>query len=307
MLLSPFTDLTISRESYATRAAVDPWNQKATLELVARAYLKGASPREPHASPLFADLRGLPPLLVQVGDREVVLDDSRDLATAARAAGVDVTLEVHERMIHVFQQFAADVPEAAKAIATIGTFPRPSLEPSTMSDARSDHKNSPIGILGYGGYLPRMRLERSAVGQANAWFAPGFASKKGTRSFANWDEDSITMAVARRARLPRPGRGPQPHLKGVTLASSRLPFAERMNSGIVAEALTLDDDLETLDLTGSQRAALAGLAQALAKASSPSASGEILVLAADDRQTRPASAAELEVGDGGRRDARGPR
>ncbi len=166
-----------------------------------------------------------------------------------------------------------------------------------MSDARSDTKNGPIGILGYGGYLPRMRLERSAVAQANAWFAPNFAGKKGTRTFANWDEDSITMAVAAARDCLGAGED-RSRIKGVTLASSTLPFAERMNSGIVAEALTLDDDLETLDLTGSQRSALAGLAQALSKASSPSATGEILVLAADDRQTRPASAAELEVGDG---------
>jgi monoterpene epsilon-lactone hydrolase len=122
VLLSAFTDLTTSRESYSTRAAVDPWHEKLNLEIVARAYLRGANARDPQASPLFADLRGLPPLLVQVGDHEVVLDDSRDLATAARAAGVEVTLEVYERMIHVFQQFAADVPEAEKAVATIGTF-----------------------------------------------------------------------------------------------------------------------------------------------------------------------------------------
>ena len=162
-----------------------------------------------------------------------------------------------------------------------------------MSDARTT-----IGITGYGGYLPRMRLERSAVGAANAWFAPAFASATktaGTRSFANWDEDSITMAVAAARDCLGPGED-RTRIKGVTLASSTLPFAERMNSGIVAAALTLEDDLETLDLTGSQRAALAGLAQALAKASATP--GEILVLAADDRQTRPASAAELEVGDG---------
>ena len=124
VLLSALTDLTVSRGSYESRAAVDPLEKKASIELIARAYLKGsgAEPRDPRASPLFADLRHLPPLLVQVGDREIVLDDSLDLAAAAKAVGVDVTLEVHERMIHVFQQFAADVPEAAQAIATIGTF-----------------------------------------------------------------------------------------------------------------------------------------------------------------------------------------
>ena len=125
VLLSAFTDLTVSRPSYESRADVDPMDKKASIQLVARAYLKGAgddAARDPRASPIFADLHGLPPLLVQVGDREIVLDDSLDFAAAARAAGVDVTLEVHERMIHVFQQFAADVPEAAQAVATIGTF-----------------------------------------------------------------------------------------------------------------------------------------------------------------------------------------
>ena len=122
VLLSPFTDLTVSRPSYESRAGLDPCHVKTNLEIVARAYLKGADARDPRASPIFANLHGLPPLLVQVGDLEVVLDDSRDFAAAASAAGVSVTLEVHERMIHVFQQFAADVPEAAQAIATIGTF-----------------------------------------------------------------------------------------------------------------------------------------------------------------------------------------
>jgi monoterpene epsilon-lactone hydrolase len=124
VLLSAFTDLTVSRGSYESRAAVDPMDKKASIEIVARAYLKGsgADPRDPRASPIYADLHGLPPLLVQVGDREIVLDDSLDFAAAARAARVDVTLIVHQRMVHVFQQFAADVPEAAAAIATIGTF-----------------------------------------------------------------------------------------------------------------------------------------------------------------------------------------
>ena len=177
-----------------------------------------------------------------------------------------------------------------------------------MSDTKSSAATTPattpantpatiVGIVGYGGYLPRMRLERSAVTQANAWFAPSLASRKGTRAFANWDEDAITMAVAA-ARDCLGTSEDRSRIAGVTLASSTLPFVERMNSGIVAEALTLEDDLETLDVTGSQRAALAALTQACARARSASGGGEILVLAADARQTRPASAAELEVGDG---------
>ncbi len=151
-----------------------------------------------------------------------------------------------------------------------------------------------IGIIGYGGYIPRLRLSRAAVVAANAWFAPQFAAKAaGARAMANWDEDSITMAVA----AARDCLGPaddRTHVRGIMLASSTLPFAERQNAGIVAEALTLDEDIETLDITGSQRAGLAGISQALAKA----AQGNVLVVAADARKTRAASAAELDFGDG---------
>jgi len=150
------------------------------------------------------------------------------------------------------------------------------------------------GITGYGGYIPRLRLSRQAVVAANAWFAPQFAGKaNGTRAMANWDEDSITMAVA----AARDCLGPaddRTHVRSIMLASSTLPFAERQNAGIAAEALTLDEDIETLDITGSQRAGLAAISQALAKAPQ----GNVLVLAADARKTRAASAPELDYGDG---------
>jgi 3-hydroxy-3-methylglutaryl CoA synthase len=151
-----------------------------------------------------------------------------------------------------------------------------------------------IGIVGYGGYIPRLRLSRQAVVHANAWFAPQFAAKaKGARAMANWDEDSITMAVAA-ARDCLGADDDRSHVRGVTLASSTLPFAERQNAGIVAEALTLDEEIETLDISGSQRAGLAAVSQALAKVGQ----GNVLVLAADARKTRAASAAELDYGDG---------
>ncbi|MNY64036.1 Monoterpene epsilon-lactone hydrolase [compost metagenome] len=81
-------------------------------------------PRHPWVSPLFAELHGLPPLLIQVGDRETVLSDSVDFAAKAKAAGVDVRLEVWDQMIHVFQQFPEDLPEAREALASIGRFVR---------------------------------------------------------------------------------------------------------------------------------------------------------------------------------------
>ena len=88
------------------------------------AYLAGANPRTPLANPLFADLAGLPPLLIQVGDHEVLLDDSTRLAQRARAAGVDVKLKIWPEMIHRWHSYAAVLPEGQQAIDAIGTFLR---------------------------------------------------------------------------------------------------------------------------------------------------------------------------------------
>jgi 3-hydroxy-3-methylglutaryl CoA synthase len=151
-----------------------------------------------------------------------------------------------------------------------------------------------IGITGYGGYVPRLRLARQAVAQANAWYAPQFARRQGTRAMANWDEDSITMAVAaaRDCLGPREDRR---HVRSLFLASDTLPFAERLNAGVVAGALTLSDDVEAIDLGGSQRAALSAVVQAVARVQA--GAGDALVLAADNRKTRAGSQQELEYGD----------
>ena len=93
-----------------------------------------------------------------------------------------------------------------------------------------------IGITGFGGYVPRLRLSRQAVAQANAWYVPQFAARKGTRSMANWDEDSITMAVAAARDCLGPGDNRQ-HVRSVLLASGTLPFTERLNAGVVACSL----------------------------------------------------------------------
>lgn len=123
VLLSAWTDLTAEGESYVSRAAVDPLHQRALILATARAYLgPEGDDRDPRASPLFGALQGLPPLLLQVGDRETVLNDSTRFADKARAAGVAVQLEVYPDMIHVFQQFADLLPEARFAIASIGDF-----------------------------------------------------------------------------------------------------------------------------------------------------------------------------------------
>jgi len=153
-----------------------------------------------------------------------------------------------------------------------------------------------IGITAYGGYVPRLRLSRQAAAQANAWYAPQFAGRKGTRAFAHWDEDSITMAVA----AARDCLGPatlkdRSGVRTVLLASNTLPFNERLNAGVVAGALALDQGTEAIDLGGSQRAALSAVAQAVARVQA--GGGDTLVLAADTRRTRAASAQELEYGD----------
>ena len=90
----------------------------------AQAYLGGADPRTPLAAPLYADLKGLPPLLIHVGTAETLLDDSTRLAERAKAAGVDVTLEPWDDMIHVWQFMASMLPEGQQAIDRIGGFVR---------------------------------------------------------------------------------------------------------------------------------------------------------------------------------------
>lgn len=126
--MSAWTDLSASRASYDTHAALDPIHQRPMIVAVARNYLgTDADPRDSCVSPLFADLAGLPPLLMQVGGRETVLDDTRDFARKAEQSGCAVTLEVWNDMIHVFQQFPEDLLEARSALASLGAFLRRSL------------------------------------------------------------------------------------------------------------------------------------------------------------------------------------
>ena len=123
VLMSPWTDLAATGTSYVSRAEADPIHQRPMILALAKNYLGGqGDPCDPLVSPLYADLAGLPPLLIQVGDRETVLDDSVMFADLARAAGVDVHLEVWDGMIHVFQMFGAELPEAHRAIASIAGF-----------------------------------------------------------------------------------------------------------------------------------------------------------------------------------------
>ncbi|MDX2034192.1 MAG: alpha/beta hydrolase [Blastocatellia bacterium] len=120
--LSPWVDLTNEADSYETRAAFDPILTHARLSEMAAAYLQGQSPRAPLASPLFADLAGLPPLLIHVGTDELLLDDALHLDARARAAGVETQLDVWDEMIHVWHYFHPLLTEGRDALARIGDF-----------------------------------------------------------------------------------------------------------------------------------------------------------------------------------------
>jgi len=120
--ISAYTDLAHTGESIQTQAVVDPVALPAWLPTYAENYLCGADPRNPLASPLYADPAGLPPLLIQVGDAEIIRDDSTRFAEKARTAGVNVTLEVWPEMFHVWHIRKPEFPEASQAVERIGRF-----------------------------------------------------------------------------------------------------------------------------------------------------------------------------------------
>ncbi|HVN63094.1 MAG TPA: alpha/beta hydrolase, partial [Candidatus Binataceae bacterium] len=122
--LSPWVDLEGVGETMTSNDATDPMVHKEPLVDMAKLYLGGKDPRTPLAAPLYADLAGLPPMLIQVGGAETLLDDSRRIAERARKAGVNVTLEPWDDMIHVWQMFAPILDEGQKAIERIGEFVR---------------------------------------------------------------------------------------------------------------------------------------------------------------------------------------
>jgi monoterpene epsilon-lactone hydrolase len=127
-LLSPWVDMEGIGESMTTKDSVDPMVHKEGLLGMAKAYLGGQNPRSPLAAPLYADLAGLPPLLIQVGTSETLLDDAARLAERAKKAGVNVTYEPWENMIHVWQIFAPMLDEGQQAIEKIGAFVRKHAE-----------------------------------------------------------------------------------------------------------------------------------------------------------------------------------
>ncbi len=120
--LSPITDLAATGGSMTSNAESDPLVGKDWIETLRKAYLGRKSPTDPQASPLYADLTGFPPLLLQVGSGEVLLDDTLRLADKARQAGVDVTTEVWPGMPHQWQLFPSLLDDADRASQNIAEF-----------------------------------------------------------------------------------------------------------------------------------------------------------------------------------------
>ena len=124
-LVSPWTDLTMSGATLATKAAVDPLIHKEYLNELAEAYLPtGMERKDPRVSPLYADLSNFPPMLIQVGSAETLLDDATRLGAVAGAADVRVTLEIWPHMIHAWPLWNAQLEPGRRALASAGAFNR---------------------------------------------------------------------------------------------------------------------------------------------------------------------------------------
>ena len=149
------------------------------------------------------------------------------------------------------------------------------------------------GITAYGVYLPRLRLNRQAMVEANAWFDSSLKGLgKGERSICNWDEDTITMAVE--AGIDCLSVLQDKSLSGLNLASTTAPFVDRQNSVLVAEAMNLNSQIRTMDIGSSQRAATSALIAGLESARP----GNEMMIASEHRRTKAGSRAEMLWGDG---------
>jgi epsilon-lactone hydrolase len=126
--ISPWVDMEAIGETMTSRAAADPTVQRAGLLDMARLYLNGADPRSPLAAPIYGDLKGLPPLMIQVGACETLLDDALRLAGAAGAADVRVDLQIWPEMVHVWHLFHPELKAGREALASGSGFVRARLK-----------------------------------------------------------------------------------------------------------------------------------------------------------------------------------
>ena len=136
VLLSPFLDVTASGDSATTRADKDPWFHASDVKVVIEHYCGEGQVRDPLVSPVFAEVAGLPPVLIQVGDHEILLSDSTRFADMLRAAGGEAEIEIWPEMWHVFQLFIGKMPEARRAIHKIGDFVRERTATRAESEPR---------------------------------------------------------------------------------------------------------------------------------------------------------------------------
>ena len=125
--LSPWTDLAITGDSIETKTEEEVMLTKKELQQAADIYLKDTDNKNPLASPLYADLKGLPPILLQTGTKEIILDDTIRFAEKAKKAGVEVISDIWPGMWHVFQIYGNLMPESKRALKEIGKFIKESL------------------------------------------------------------------------------------------------------------------------------------------------------------------------------------
>jgi monoterpene epsilon-lactone hydrolase len=134
-VISPWVDMEASGETFVSRADADPMVKREIIVNFAQAYLNGADPRSPFASPIYADLRGIAPLLIHVGASEVLLDDSLKLARTAGAADVSVRLEIWPEMVHIWHAFHRILGDGRKAVQAGAKFLREAM------DGRAKHRS----------------------------------------------------------------------------------------------------------------------------------------------------------------------
>jgi len=144
LLFSPWTDLAASGATIRTNDGADPMFSGSAIGRAAQVYLGNTAANHPYASPVYADLQGLPPLFIQAGSTEVLLDDSRRVAENARAAGVAVELQVWPNMPHVWQIFAPFIPEARRALDGAAGFVR---EVAGAGAGRAGQPSSAMSIV----------------------------------------------------------------------------------------------------------------------------------------------------------------